>query len=57
MWEKLNIFIREVRGEFARVTWPTREDLVNSTTGVLVFSAIFAILDFSTRCWFVVAEL
>jgi len=43
MWEKLSSFIKDVRGEFARVSWPTREELVNSTSVVLVFSAVFAI--------------
>ena len=33
----------DVRGEFGRVIWPTREDLINSTTVVLVFSGIFAV--------------
>ncbi|MBT4504202.1 MAG: preprotein translocase subunit SecE [Gemmatimonadetes bacterium] len=43
MWEKLSSFIKDVRGEFARVSWPTREELVNSTSVVLVFSAVFAV--------------
>jgi len=43
MWEKISSFLREVRGEFSRVSWPTREELVNSTSVVLVFSALFAI--------------
>ncbi|MFH1567718.1 MAG: preprotein translocase subunit SecE [Gemmatimonadota bacterium] len=43
MWEKVRTFASEVRGEFGRVTWPTREDLVNSTTVVLVFSVALAI--------------
>ena len=43
MWERVRTFLSEVRGEFARVQWPTREDLVNSTTVVIVFSVIFAV--------------
>ena len=43
MWEKLSSFIKDVRGEFARVSWPTREELVNSTSVVLVFYAVFAV--------------
>jgi preprotein translocase subunit SecE len=43
MWEKLSSFTKDVRGEFARVSWPTREELVNSTSVVLVFSAVFAV--------------
>ena len=43
MWEKLRTFASDVRGEFGRVIWPTREDLISSTTVVLVFSGIFAV--------------
>ena len=43
MLNKLIGFLSEVRGEFARVIWPTREELVNSTTVVIVFSIVFAI--------------
>ncbi len=43
MWNKLTNFIKDVRVEFSKVSWPTREDLVSSTGVVLVFSAIFAV--------------
>ena len=43
MFDKLKGFLTEVRGEFARVIWPTREELVNSTMVVVVFSIAFAI--------------
>jgi preprotein translocase subunit SecE len=43
MWDRIRTFAGEVRGEFARVNWPTREDLINSTTVVIVFSVAFAI--------------
>ncbi len=43
MWEKVTTFLVEVRTEFTRVIWPTRTELVNSTTIVIVFSIAFAI--------------
>jgi preprotein translocase subunit SecE len=43
MWERLSTFLREVRNEFSKVSWPTRDDLASSTGVVLVFSAIFAV--------------
>ena len=43
MWEKVTTFLIEVRTEFTRVIWPTRTELVNSTTIVIVFSIAFAI--------------
>ncbi len=42
MWEKISTFVKDVRSEFSKIAWPTREDLVNSTSVVLVFSAAFA---------------
>jgi preprotein translocase subunit SecE len=43
MWEKLTNFVTEVRTEFTKVSWPTRDDLLSSTTVVLAFSAVFAV--------------
>ena len=43
MWNKLTNFVKDVRAEFSKVSWPTREDLVSSTGVVLVFSAVFAV--------------
>ena len=43
MWNKLTNFVKDVRTEFSKVSWPTREDLVSSTGVVLVFSAVFAV--------------
>ena len=43
MWEKLTSFVTEVRAEFSKVSWPTRDDLLSSTTVVLAFSAVFAV--------------
>ena len=43
MWDKLKNFAIDVRGEFGKVSWPSREDLLSSTSVVLVFSAIFAV--------------
>ena len=43
MWDKLTSFVKEVRAEFTKVSWPTREDLIRSTGVVLAFSAVFAV--------------
>lgn len=42
MWEKINAFVKDVRSEFSKIAWPTREDLVDSTSVVLVLSVAFA---------------
>ena len=43
MWDKLTSFVKGVRAEFTKVSWPTREDLISSTGVVLAFSAVFAV--------------
>ena len=43
MCNKLTSFVKEVRAEFTKVSWPTREDLISSTGVVLAFSAVFAV--------------
>ena len=35
MWAKLTNFSKDVRAEFDKVSWPTREELLNSTYVVL----------------------
>jgi preprotein translocase subunit SecE len=39
---KLGRFLRDVRVELSKVTWPTRAELIQSTIVVLVFVAIAA---------------
>ncbi|WP_457570319.1 preprotein translocase subunit SecE [Desulfurobacterium sp.] len=35
-------FLKEVKQELDKVTWPTREEVVEATIGVLVFTGIIA---------------
>ena len=35
-------FIREVMVEFRKVTWPSRQELLNSTTVVIVVTVVLA---------------
>ncbi len=39
-------FIREVRQELAKVTWPSRKELVATTLSVLAMSALAAVFFF-----------
>jgi preprotein translocase subunit SecE len=43
MSDTLSRFVIGVRAEFNKVSWPTREDLLSSTSVVLAFSAVFAV--------------
>jgi preprotein translocase subunit SecE len=39
-------FVREVRQELAKVTWPNRKELIYTTISVLVMSALAALFFF-----------
>ena len=39
---RANEFIREVHAEFRKVTWPSRQELVNSTVVVIVVTVVLA---------------
>jgi preprotein translocase subunit SecE len=39
---RIKVFVREVLAEFRKVTWPTRQALVNSTTIVIVVTVVVA---------------
>ena len=41
-WQKARGFFREVTVEFWRVTWPSRKEVVNSTTVVLIVTLVIA---------------
>lgn len=43
MYERVIVFLREVRGELAKVNWPTQQELIGSTTVVIVISIMLAI--------------
>ncbi len=43
MFERLVRFLREVRLEASKVTWPTREELRASTVVVLIATALIAL--------------
>jgi preprotein translocase subunit SecE len=42
MWKKVAQFLREVKVEIKKVVWPTRKELIASTTVVLLVTFIVA---------------
>ena len=46
MIKKLQQFIENVKKEMAKVSWPNRDELMNSSVIVVVVSALFAIYTF-----------
>ena len=47
MFNKIAKFLTDVRTEMAKVSWPTRPELLNSTMIVAVVSILFTIYIFS----------
>jgi len=39
---RIQEFVREVLAEFRKVTWPSRAELINSTTVVIVVTVVLA---------------
>jgi len=46
MIKKLQSFIENVQKEMAKVAWPTKDELMNSSVIVIVVSALFSIYIF-----------
>jgi preprotein translocase subunit SecE len=42
-WKRLKAFLSEVVVETKKVTWPTKQEVINTTTVVVVASFIFGI--------------
>ncbi len=44
MTKKVSVFLRAVRGELKKVSWPNRQKLVRSTFIVIMAIIIFAVI-------------
>jgi preprotein translocase subunit SecE len=42
-WNRLKTFLQEVVAETKKVTWPTKQEVMNTTTVVLAASFIFGV--------------
>ncbi|MBI4355751.1 MAG: preprotein translocase subunit SecE [Candidatus Omnitrophica bacterium] len=40
---RFNQFLRDVRAEMEQVSWPTRQELIDSTRVILVVTALLAV--------------
>ncbi|MDP8224594.1 MAG: preprotein translocase subunit SecE [Candidatus Lernaella stagnicola] len=60
MLNKIKIFLREVRAELRKVSWPSREVTIASTWVVIaicfIFAVYFAVVDYSLG-WLIKAFL
>ncbi len=46
MVKKIQMFVENVQREMSKVSWPTRDELMNSSMIVVVVSTLFAIYVF-----------
>ncbi len=44
MLKRIVRYFQEARGELSRVTWPTREQVVEGTQAILLFTLAFMII-------------
>jgi preprotein translocase subunit SecE len=42
-WKRLKTFLSEVSVETKKVTWPTKQEVINTTTVVVIASFIFGV--------------
>jgi len=43
IFKRMGAYLREVKGELKKVTWPSKNDLIKTTVAVLVISLFFGI--------------
>ena len=48
MIKKIQQFVEDVKIEMAKVAWPTRQELMNSTMIVVVVSILFTVFIFTS---------
>lgn len=46
MFKKLSTYLRDVKTEMSKVSWPTRDELVESTGIVILLSLVLAVFIF-----------
>ena len=54
-WKRLKTFLSEVTAETKKVTWPSKQEVINTTTVVVIASFIFGI--YLYFCDFVILQV
>jgi len=49
---RIGSFMREIRGELKKVSWPTKDDLYKTTLAVIILSVFFGAYLFVTDFFF-----
>jgi preprotein translocase subunit SecE len=53
IFKRMGAYLRDVRGELKKVTWPSRADMIKTTIAVIVISLFFGIYLFGVDFIFV----
>jgi len=51
--KRMGAFLRDIRGEMKKVSWPSRNDMIKTTIAVIVISLFFGIYLFGVDFIFV----
>lgn len=43
IFKRMGAYLREVRGEMKKVTWPSKNDMIKTTIAVIIISLFFGI--------------
>jgi len=43
IFKRIGAYLRDIRGEMKKVTWPSRNDMIKTTIAVIVISLFFGI--------------
>ncbi len=43
IFKRIGAYLRDIRGEMKKVTWPSRDDMIKTTIAVIVISLFFGI--------------
>jgi preprotein translocase subunit SecE len=43
IFKRMGAYLRDVRGEMKKVTWPSKDDMIKTTIAVIVISLFFGI--------------
>jgi len=43
IFKRMRAYLKEVRGEMKKVTWPSKDDMIKTTIAVIVISLFFGV--------------
>jgi len=43
IFKRMGAYLRDVRGEMKKVTWPSKDDMIKTTVAVIIISLFFGV--------------